>query len=131
MPEEIDPMIVIDAERLFNELNTILTLGNSGAGHIRQNNWSETFVKAWRRIRTNSVKTMKEDEEGVKTTIDTKALNNMIDELGIETIGLYWINYAKDVFSTARVGRWVGMIERMVLQLYAASKKNMISDEKK
>lgn len=126
MPVDLDPMVVVEAERLFEELNTILTMGNSGKVHIRQNNWSETFVKAWRRIRTNNVNTMKEDEEGVKTTIDTKVLNNMIDELGIELIGSNWAAFAKDVFSTARLGRWIGMIEKMVLQLYNAKHKRII-----
>lgn len=123
MPEDLDPQIVLQTEKLFSEITTLLTIGNSKKTHIKQNNWTQSFINAWRRIRTNDIKTQKEDEEGVKITIDTKALNNMIDEIGIEIIGEVWPAYAAETFSTSRLGKWVGMFERMILQLYASRDK--------
>lgn len=122
MPEELDPLIKINAERLFNEITLLFHYGRKSSNFIL-NNWTESFINAWRRIRMNAPNTASENEEGVKTVIDTRTLNAMIDDIGLTKIGTSWPCFAQKAFSTTRLGQWIEMFEKMILQLHAAQEK--------
>ena len=116
IPEDVSQETVETANRLFEEVNTLLTIGKKE--YEKANNWTEAFVKAWRRIRLNDPSLKKENEEGEKTIVDTQALNNMIDSIGLVKLGVKWRAYADKALASGRIGRWVEVFERAIVQTY-------------
>lgn len=116
IPEDVSQETVETANRLFEEVNTLLTIGKKE--YEKANNWTEAFVKAWRRIRLNDPSLKKENEEGEKTIVDTQALNNMIDSIGLVKLGFKWRAYADKALASGRIGRWAEVFERAIVQTY-------------
>jgi len=104
------------SKRIFNETNLLLQLGIKTSD--KANNWTEAFIKAWRRIRTNDENLVKEDENGDRTVVDTKALNVMIDEIGLDIIGVRWRCYANEAYASGKIGRWASVLETAITNTF-------------
>lgn len=103
-------------KQIFEETSKLLNMGVKDGD--KANNWTEAFIKAWRRIRTNDPTLCREDENGDRTVIDTKALNSMIDDLGLDYIGAHWRNFADKAYSSGKMGRWAGVLEDVIVNSY-------------
>lgn len=104
------------SKRIFDETMLLLKLGVKSSDKL--NNWTEAFIKAWRRIRTNDPNLKKEDENGDRAIINTKALNTMIDDIGIEALGNLWRCYADKAYATGKTGRWASVLEEAIMDTY-------------
>lgn len=116
IPEFLSMEVEEEGKKLFKEIKTLLTIGKRE--NDKANNWTEPFIKAWRRIRLNYKDLEKVDENGEKLVIDSEALNNMIEYVGIPEIGTKWRAYADSAFSSGKVGRWVEIFEKTIVQTY-------------
>lgn len=106
-----------EVESLFDEISTLLKYGREEFGRI--NNWLETFIKAWRRIRLGMAQEG-EDEKGVKTIISPSTLNERVKEIGVDAVGRDWATTARgqNAFSSAKLKRWVYVLERAINERY-------------
>ena len=105
-------------KRIFEETSKLLNMGVKDGD--KANNWTEAFIKAWRRIRTNDHTLLRENEDGERLnfTKETEALNNYIDDLGLDYIGAHWRNFADKAYSSGKMGRWAGVLEDVIVNSY-------------
>lgn len=117
IPEVLEKDKRDEAQNLFEEIRTLLKYGREEFGRI--NNWLETFIKAWRRIRLGMAQEG-EDEKGVKTIISPSTLNERVKEIGVDAVGRDWATTARgqNAFSSAKLKRWVYVLERAINERY-------------
>jgi hypothetical protein len=116
LPVVLSPEDYELSQRIFNETNYLLTLGIKATD--KANNWTEAFIKAWRRIRINDPKLAEEDENGDRAPMDTNALNAAIEDVGLDTIGSYWRLFADKAYASGKVGRWAMVLGQAILAAY-------------
>lgn len=105
-------------KKIFEETSKLLNMGVKDGD--KANNWTEAFIKAWRRIRTNDHTLLRENEDGERLnfTKETEVLNNYINDLGLDYIGAHWRNFADKAYSSGKVGRWAGVLEDVIISCY-------------
>lgn len=111
------------SKRIFDETKLLLTLGVKTTDKV--NNWTEAFIKAWRRIRANDKSLMKEDENGDRAVVNTEALNVMIDDIGLELLGTRWRAYADKAYSSGKMGRWATVLETAIVNTFDFKNRNI------
>lgn len=118
IPEIISQEDIKKFEKLYQEINFLITVGIK-SGEIA-NNWTEALIKAWRRIRLSYENLEGLDSNGVKTPIDAKVLNNMVEEIGITEIAMKWRQYADvdSTFSSAKISRWLNMLYKTIIETH-------------
>lgn len=120
MDEYISEREVEVCEKLFNELYILLNVGLDRKN--KANNWLETLIKAWRRIKLYDadVKLDAEDENGMKYEFSPKAVRGMLDEMGVEELAPNWYPFAIEngAFASSKIGRWLFVFKDSIIDTH-------------
>ena len=118
MDEYISEGDIEVCEKLFNELYILLNVGLDRKN--KANNWLETLIKAWRRIRLYDADLGGEDETGYKYFFNPKDVRAMLDEMGVEELAPNWYPSAigNGAFASSKIGRWLDVFNDSIVSTH-------------
>lgn len=119
MEEYISEREIEMCEKLFNELYILLNVGLDRKN--KANNWLETLIKAWRRIKLYDADLGGEDETGYKYFFKPKEVRAMLDEMGIEELAPNWYSSAisNGAFASSKIGRWLDVFNDSIVNTHS------------